>query len=207
MKSRLLVLIALLMFYAPGAQAAVITFEAVLSGPAEIPPVASPGSGSALVTLDTASLIMTVEADFQDLIGTTTASHIHCCTVTPGATNAGVATTTPSFTGFPLGVNAGTYDHTFDMTLASSFNSSFITAQGGIANALTALQAGMATGNAYFNIHTTSFPGGEIRGLLREVPTAVPEPASIILTASALAGAGLRRWRKRRVASRHGGDV
>jgi CHRD domain/PEP-CTERM motif len=199
MKIRLLGLTVLLSLFAYSAQATTITYAAVLSGLAEIPANGSPGSGAATVIVDTALNTMEVKADFLGLVGITTASHIHCCTVVPGGANVGVATNLPSFTGFPLNVMSGSYDHIFDMTLAASWNPAFVTAQGGIANAFLALQAGMASGNAYFNIHTQAYPGGEIRGLLHEVPSAaVPEPASLLLAASGLTGAGLRRWRKRR---------
>jgi hypothetical protein len=170
-----------------------IQYSAILTGAAEIPANASPGTGSVLVTVDFDLFTMRVEADFSGLTGTTTASHIHCCTVSPGAANVGVATTTPSFTGFPLGVTSGTYDHTFDMALASSYNAAFVTAQGGVSNAFNALVAGMTTGNAYFNIHTSTFGGGEIRGLLTEV---VPEPSAALLLSLGLAGLG---WMSRRL--------
>jgi len=107
----------------------------------------------------------------------------------------GVATNLPSFTGFPIGVTSGTYDHTFDMALASSWNPAFVTAQGGISNAFNALLAGMETGNAYFNIHTTQFPGGEIRGLLFPAPAPAPEPATLALLAFGLASLAAARRR------------
>lgn len=76
--------------------------------------------------------------------GVTTASHIHCCTVDQGTGNAGVATQLPSFAGFPLGVSSGSYDQTFDMTLAGSWNPTFVTNNGGTtASALNALIAGL----------------------------------------------------------------
>ena len=106
-------------------------YFADLSGPNEAPPNASPGTGWARVTIDFDLVTMHVEASFSGLLGTTTASHIHCCTAAPDSGTAGVATQTPSFAGFPLGVSAGTYDHTFDMTLAASYNAAFITANGG----------------------------------------------------------------------------
>ena len=165
----------------------VIQYATVLSGLSEIPANASPGTGTALITVDFDTLMMDVQISFAGLLSNTTASHIHCCTATPGAANVGVATVLPTFTGFPLGVTSGTYDHTFDMSLASSYNPAFVTAQGSISNAFSALTAGMATGNAYLNIHTMQFPGGEIRGLV----TAVTEPATYTLMVVGLVAAGL----------------
>lgn len=153
---------------ASSANPEIITFAATLSGSQENPTNASPGTGTARVTVDTALDTMRVEVFFQNLLGTTTASHIHCCA--PAGTNAGVATELPLFTGFPTGVTSGTYDHTFDMTLSSSFNPAFVTAQGGVSQAFDALIAGMTTSNAYLNIHTNLFPAGEIRGQLAPVP-------------------------------------
>ena len=86
---------------------------------------------------------------------------------------AGVATQVPSFTGFPTGVTSGTFSQTLDLTLASSWNASFITTHGGTpASAEAALVGGLAAGEAYFNIHTMQFPGGEIEGFLTPVPEA-----------------------------------
>jgi CHRD domain/PEP-CTERM motif len=168
-----------------------------LSGSAEIPTNASPGTGSATFTVDLDTLMMRVQVTFANLSGTTTASHIHCCTVTPGAANVGVATMLPTFADFPLGVRGGTYDHTFDMALASSYNPAFVTAFGGVANAFNALLAGMDTRNAYFNLHTTAFPGGEIRGLLSPVVAAVPEPQTYALMLAGLGVVGALARRRR----------
>ena len=158
-------------------------FRSLLGAATENPPVPSPGMGTSLVTIDFDVKTMRVETSFVDLIGTTTAAHIHCCINPP--TNVGVATMTPSFSGFPLGVMSGAMDTTFDMTLASSYNPSFVTANGGsIDAAFTALTNGIADGRAYFNIHTTFRPGGEIRGYY----TLVPEPSSLMLMAIGMLG-------------------
>ena len=176
------------------AKADQLAFTATLTGAQEVPPSGSPGIGSALVTLDTVTNLLTVNVSFAGLVSPTIASHIHCCTL-PGA-NAMVATAVPTFPGFPLGVTAGTYLMTFDLTLASTYNPAFITAHGGtVAGAQAAFIAGLTSGQTYLNIHTNQFQGGEIRGQLQ----AIPEPASVLLLATGAMGiAGALRKRRRR---------
>ena len=171
-------------------------YVADLSGAAEAPPNASPGTGTVRVTIDFDLVTMRVEASFSGLIGTTSAAHIHCCTASPGVGTAGVATPVPSFPGFPSGVTSGSYDHTFDMTDAGSYNPAFVTASGGtVGDAFAALVAGMDGGQAYLNPHTSIFPGGEIRGFLAPVPE--PETYALMLLGLALVGAATRRSRAR----------
>jgi hypothetical protein len=82
------------------------TFAGTLSGSAENPPTGSPGRGSSVVTYDPTTHLLTVNATFSDLVGTTTAAHIHCCVAPNG--NAGIATQVPTLSSFPLGVTSGT---------------------------------------------------------------------------------------------------
>jgi hypothetical protein len=165
--------LALIMLGAATAQAAPVSYSAILSGPNESPPNASPGTGTALVEIDAVAHTMHVHIEFQDLTGTTTASHIHAPTAVAGSGTAGVATTTPTFAGFPLGVTSGSYDNVLDMTQTTSYNGVFITNNGGTtASAEAALFADIAAGTAYVNIHSTTFAGGEIRGFL--VPSETP---------------------------------
>jgi CHRD domain/PEP-CTERM motif len=165
-------------------------FNASLSGPAESPPQNSAGVGFATVSYNSLTHLLTVNVIFSGLVGTTTASHIHCCTPAPFSGTAGVATTTPTFAGFPLGVTSGTYSTTLDLTLASSFNPAFVTALGGsLAVAENTLITGMLAGESYLNIHTSFAPGGEIRGFL----VLVPEPATLTLIGIGSAAALLRR--------------
>jgi hypothetical protein len=162
------------------AQAQIFVYDASLSGPAEFPPNASPGTGFAEVTVNLGNDMLRIQVNFSGLQGTTTAAHIHAPTTDPGTGTAGVATQTPYFTGFPIDVTSGSYDNTFDMTLDSTWNPSYITANGGTAaGAEAAFVQALADGKAYFNIHTTSVPGGEIRGFLLPVP----EPTTLGLIA------------------------
>jgi len=164
------------------------TFVTTLSGPAENPPNASPGTGSSTVVLDTAAHTLAVSVVFSGLSSPTTASHIHCCAAPPAT--AIVATTTPTFPGFPLGVTSGTYNVVLDTTQASSWNPAFITANGGTPlTAEATLAAGMAAGQAYLNVHTVAIPAGEIRGFLvaqAAASTNIPTLSEGVLVALAL---------------------
>jgi hypothetical protein len=151
------------------ARATMFHYVVALNGSNEFPANTSPGTGTGSADYDDAAHTLQLQLTFSGLRGNTTASHIHAPTAFPFAlTNtAGVATTTPTFADFPLGVTSGTYSNTLDLTALTSYNPAFVTANGGtVAGAESALTRAIAAGRAYWNVHSTTNPGGEIRGFL-----------------------------------------
>jgi len=121
----------------PMAQAAVTSYKASLGGAAEVPPVTTPGQGTAQVNVDAASKQLTWRVDYSGLSEPPAAAHIHCGAA--AGANAGVAV--------PLGTN-----------LASPIQGS---------GTLTDAQlADLTGGKCYVNIHTAANKGGELRGQL-----------------------------------------
>jgi hypothetical protein len=146
---------------------------------------------------------LTIDVEWSGLSGVTTVAHIHCCTTTAGTGTVGVAVTPGTMPGFPgvgsgtLGVSAGSYSVVLDLTQSATFTAAFLgganpaTPEGATARLLQ----GILDGKAYFNIHSTTFPGGEIRGFLAPVP----EPGTFVLSGlGVLALLGMRRLRTAR---------
>lgn len=173
-----LLLCALALASAISVQAQGVLYSMYLDGPSESPPNASPGTGSGSVLYDSVTHSLQIIVNWSGLTGTTTAAHIHAATVNPNSGTAGVAVSPPSLPGFPAGVTSGSYSNTLDLTQSSVYHPNYLSANGGTAaGAEAALASAMASGRAYFNIHSSTFGGGEIRGFL----TPVPEPSSLAL--------------------------
>ncbi len=154
------------------------TYTAVLNGASEHTPNNSAGTGTATFTLN--GDLLTVGLTFANLSAPASAGHIHCCS----AIGSNAAIVLP-FSAFPS-ATSGIYNHTYDL-------STFLFSNGGTEASLI---AGLNNGLAYANIHDMNFPSGEIRGQIEPSPT--PEPGSILLTVTGLAGvAGALRRRLR----------
>lgn len=135
----MLACIAILCF-AAHAQAASITFNFPLTAGEQVPPNGSAGTGDCSVILDDVSGAVSVSCSFSGLSTPAAAAHIHG--LAAAGANAGVI--------LPL-----TPD------LATSGN---ITGNG----VLDAAQmTGMLDGLTYVNLHSTQYPGGELRGQVR----------------------------------------
>lgn len=157
------------------ASAQMLTFTASLSGLNERPnPVTTPATGAATLQIDVATRAFTMDVVFSGLTAGMTVAHIHrgpaSGTGAPfiwldGMPPVGGPGTTPFI---PMG------SQSFNGTLAGIFP------QADLDNLLA--------GNTYVNIHSSNFPGGEIRGQL------VPGPGA----AGLLAVAGLLAARRRR---------
>ncbi len=170
-------IVAVALMLAANATATPIEFVANLSGAKEVPPNASPGTGSVTAIFDFAAHTLDLHVTFSGLTSGTTAAHIHAPTPVRFGGKAGVATQVPFFDGFPIGVTSGIYDHSFDISLASFYNPDFIAAHNGsVADAEAAFASAVIDGRAYFNIHTDNFPSGEIRGFLN-----VPDTSSTMV--------------------------
>ncbi len=171
--------------------AGVIVFTATLAP--EV--IGATGTGFARVEFDIVAHTMALNVTFSGLSGNTTVAHIHGPTTLPGTGTASVMTTTPTFIGFPTGVKSGTFNSTLNTSLATTYRPGFITASGGIPQAEAALYSSLLVGKAYLNIHTATFPGGEIRGFLQPIP----EPSSLASLAIGAVGLLLgRRFVKRK---------
>jgi CHRD domain/VPDSG-CTERM motif len=168
-------------FGCPVARAIPIFYNFTLSGTNESPANASPGTGTGLVWFDTDLRRMFIGVDFKGLVGPTTVAHIHAPTPIAGVGTAGVAVTSRSLPGFPVGRTSGTYSMMFDAANPFTYNPAFLNANGGPRGAELALANAAAAGKAYFNLPTAAFPGGEIRGFLTPVRNSVPDSGSTLL--------------------------
>lgn len=170
MRGRLLpLLIAAMCLLVVAAASAQTTYQAFLSGLNAVPANASPATGFGTVVLNAAMDQITVNMNWSGLVAPATAAHIH------GPANAGQNAAVM----FPfIGVLAAT---------AGSIPPQVF--------AITPTEVGyLQTGMLYMNIHTSIFPGGEIRAQL----LAVSEPSSVLSLLCGMTGLGGLALRRRK---------
>ncbi|MDZ4805753.1 MAG: CHRD domain-containing protein [Candidatus Eisenbacteria bacterium] len=146
---RSLTLAAALVLTLAGVGMAQTNFVILLDGAQEVPPVATPASGSGTAVLNAAQTQLTVSYSFSGLIGTQSNQHIHNGAV---GVAGGVSKNLPP--GSPvIGFVWTSSDGTQPLT--------------------PALVTELLAERLYVNIHSTFRPGGEIRGqlLLEQVGT------------------------------------
>jgi hypothetical protein len=145
---------------------ATTTYQAFLLGTNSVPSNASPATGYGTAILNNAQDMITVNLSWTGLVANATAAHIHG----PAAPGVNAQVVFP-FSGVPNATSGSIPQQTFAITAAQVVD----------------LQNGLF----YMNLHTSVYPGGEIRGQL----ALAPEPSSIV---SLLAGIGTLCWRIRR---------
>ncbi len=163
------------------ANAAVILFQGTFAPEA----TGATGNGALSLRYDDIARTLAINATWQGLSGNTTTAHIHCCTAVARTGTAGVALAQAGILpGFPLGAQSGSYISLIDLSLTSQYSAAFITASGGTTQgAESRLIGNLASGNAYFNIHSSTFGGGEIRAFVSRVP--LPGSLALILVGAA----------------------
>lgn len=151
----------------------------------------STGSGTFTAQFDPATATLSFTMTWTGLTADLTNSHIHLApsigangpVLIPFFGASPIETITPAPPALPLGTSG---------TLTESIT---ITDSTALANFLS----GSAAGLLYVNVHTSNFPGGEIRGDLPATSlVATPEPGTALLLLPALAGFALNRRRRPR---------
>lgn len=140
-------------------------FQATLRGTEEVPPNESLATGVASFTLDGATVRYAIEVrGITGVVG----AHIHVAALgVNGPIRVGlfppeVGPTGPFFDTVPTGAVDG-------VLIRGSFSNDQVAGTPTSGTPFDDLIAQMRSGNAYANVHTTAFRGGEIRGQIRLV--------------------------------------
>ena len=146
-------MVSALLLSAAAASAQVVVATTTLTSGEETPALLTGAAGTAEVAIDTVAKEFAVTLRVFNIPTTTTAGHIH---VGPKGVAGPVVIDFPGIAG-----RLGDFVTTFRVGEAS-FRASAVNGINSIDDVIQAV----ANGNAYVNIHTTTNPGGEIRGQL-----------------------------------------
>lgn len=124
----------------PLAAGETIVLKAELTGDSQVPPNKSTGAGNLVLTYDTAARMLSWKGSYSGLTGPVTAAHFHGPALE--GRNAGIA----------LVISA--------VGLPPAFEGSAILSP--------AQAADLLAGRWYVNLHTATYPAGEIRGQVRQ---------------------------------------
>ena len=139
------------------AGAATLNLFATIDGNQEVPPSGSPATGTGTMVYDDVSNLLSWNISYSGMVGTPTVSHFHG----PAA----------------VGENAG-----IQVDIVANSGGSITSPMIGSATISDQQEGELLGGLWYINIHSSSFPGGEIRGQV------VPIPAAVWLFGSGLVG-------------------
>ena len=142
------------------------TFKANLVGFDEVPALSSPATGTFRMEIDPSNTSFDYEVSYSDLVGNVTQSHIH---IAQKGVNGGVMVffctnlnNGPAGTQLCPGPHTGTVSGHITAADVIGGAAAQGISPGEFAEVLRAVRAG----RVYANVHSTIFPGGEIRGQL-----------------------------------------
>ncbi len=163
----------------PLAMGAQIVFDTSLLGANEAPPVLTNGWGVGSFVVDTQAKTFDLTLTVDDLIGPVSSADIHMGL--PGLNGPSVITL-PALTDVTI---PNTQIVVYKQLQLTNFSWQSV---------FPAFLTQLSQGNLYLNVHTTTFPGGEVRAQL----PAVPEPSTIAMLCSGALMGAFYLWRRRK---------
>lgn len=139
-------------------------FKATLTGYEEVPAISTNGTGTFTLTIDLNDSGFNYELNFSGTTGTVTQSHTH---IAQKGVNGGIMIFFCSNLGNgPAGTQACPTSGTVTGRITAADVIGGAAAQGVSPGEFAKVLAAIKAGSAYVNVHSTTFPGGEIRGQL-----------------------------------------